>query len=62
MDRKQGKYRLKPMSIMFTEYYFYLIAFRYDDENNIPYYFRIDRIVDVVRHREHFVLSKLQAF
>lgn len=58
MDRKQGKYKLRPVSIMFTEYYFYLIAFRYDDELNMPCYFRIDRIVGLVRHRENFTLEQ----
>ena len=61
MDRKQVKHKLKPVSIMFTEYYFYLIAFR-DDDDNKPYYFRIDRITEMVKHREHFILSKEEEF
>ena len=39
---------------MFTDYYFYLIAFRTDEETNKPYYFRIDRITRITTHRKKF--------
>ncbi|MBO5389926.1 MAG: transcriptional regulator [Lachnospiraceae bacterium] len=63
MNRSHVKHKIKPVSIMFSEYYFYLIAYKYDEDvADVPYYFRIDRIVDIVAHRENFVLSKSQNF
>lgn len=63
MNRSHVKHKIKPVSIMFSEYYFYLIAYKYDnDVANIPYYFRIDRIVDMVAHRENFDLLPNQSF
>lgn len=62
MNRSNVKHRIKPVSIMFSEYYFYLIAYRYDKDLNTPYYFRIDRIVKITAHRENFELSSQQNF
>ena len=42
---------------MFTDYYFYLIAFLTDGNTEKPYYFRIDRIKQITTHRK-----KLDAF
>lgn len=61
MNRAQVKRRIKPVSILFSEYYFYMIAYKCDtDTPNTPFYFRIDRITDIVVHREKFTLSKEQ--
>lgn len=61
MDRSQVKRKIKPVSIMFSEYYFYLIAYRCDaKDSNIPVYFRIDRIIDLTIHRDTFSLAKEQ--
>lgn len=54
MDRSEVTRRLCPLSILFSEYYFYLIAVRADDAAQKPIYFRIDRIHDIVEHRECF--------
>lgn len=62
MNRHLIKYKLMPVSIMFSEYYFYLIAYKYNDETNTPHYFRIDRIIDIVAHRENFALGSFQNF
>lgn len=46
-ERKDGinrVHKVKPVSIMFSEYYFYLIAFMADDSKPFPTVFRIDRI------------------
>ena len=61
MDRTTVKHTLKPVSVVFSEYYFYLIAYdtAYDDVS-YPRYYRIDRITDIVAHREHFKLKKEQ--
>ena len=39
---------------MFTDYYFYLIAFLTDGNTEKPYYFRIDRIKQITTHRKKF--------
>lgn len=46
-ERQDGTARIhkvKPVSIMFSEYYFYLIAFMADDSKRNPTVFRVDRI------------------
>ncbi len=50
--------RLQPIAIMFSDYYYYLIAFRTDKDDWKPLYFRVDRIVNIVEHREHFKVPK----
>ena len=61
MDRSQVKHKIKPVSVLFSEYYYYLIAYECDCETpDVPRYFRIDRIVNIVAHREHFKLLKSQ--
>ena len=62
MDRKQVKRKIKPVSIMFSEYYFYLIAYVCDSKDSIvPIYFRVDRIIDMIIHRENFSLTREQS-
>lgn len=53
MDRACKTYRVRPASVMFTDYYFYLIAFLAgeDEERDKPLYFRVDRIKRIVEHR-----------
>ena len=64
MDRKEVKHRLLPVAILFTEYYFYLLAYKDGAVKNAatPYYFRIDRITKITRHRTTFTLSPAQDF
>ncbi len=52
MDRKWVTHRLRPASVMFTDYYFYLIAFKTDGNTEKPYYFRVDRIKEITIHRK----------
>ena len=54
MDRQLHIYHLRPVSIMFTDYYFYLIAYKSTDTENVPQYFRVDRITRLSFHRKHF--------
>jgi len=61
-DRKNVKYKLKPVSIIFSEYYFYLIAYKNEDKGNATQYFRIDRIFDIIVHQENFKLNANQEF
>ena len=53
--------RLRPVSIMFSEYYFYLIAYEVDGPD-YPKYFRIDRITKITEHREQFKLDRRHEF
>ena len=57
MNRDEVKHKIKPASIMFSEYYFYLIAYDADDTRYKPIYFRIDRISAIREHREKFFLE-----
>ena len=53
-DRKWVTHRLRPASIMFTDYYFYLIAFNTEGTLDKPLYFRVDRIKYITEHRKKF--------
>lgn len=61
MNRSTVKHTLKPVSIIFSEYYYYLIAYDTDyNDVSVPRYYRIDRITDIIAHREHFKLKREQ--
>ena len=62
MDRKWVTHRLRPASVMFTDYYFYLIAYLAEGNTEKPYYFRIDRIRQIVVHRKKFTVQDTPAF
>lgn len=62
MDRTIIERRIRPLSIMVSEYYFYLIAASADDETFSPRYYRIDRITKIVEHRDKFVLERKYDF
>lgn len=44
MDGTSRQHEVKPVAIMFSEYYFYLIAFMADNSKDYPTVFRVDRI------------------
>lgn len=60
MDRTWVTRRLRPISVMFADYYFYLIAVQTDRET--PLYFRVDRIRDLTRHRKRFTAGEVPDF
>ena len=60
MDRSCKNYRLRPVSVMFADHYFYLIAFK--DASDEPRYFRVDRILDIVQHRKTFSTRDVPEF
>lgn len=62
MNRKLNTYRLRPASVLFMDYYFYLIAFKIDGDPEEPRYFRIDRIKELTIHRKHFTTADSPAF
>ena len=61
-DRALKEHRLRPASLMFTDYYFYLIAFYADDPGDKPLYFRVDRIRHITEHRKKFTTAEAPAF
>lgn len=62
MDRQWKTHRVRPASVMFTDYYFYLIAFMAEGNTEKPYYFRLDRIKSVTEHRKKFSTDDVPAF
>jgi predicted DNA-binding transcriptional regulator YafY len=54
--------RIRPVAITFSDYYFYLIAYRCDVDDWKPLYYRMDRIVNIVEHRKHFEIDKEHDF
>lgn len=62
MSRERVSHRIRPVSVMFSEYYFYLIAYRADDPDYKPIYFRVDRILNIVEHRVRFKLDRKYDF
>ena len=62
MDRKWVTHRIRPASVMFSDYYFYLIAFMCEDNTDKPYYFRLDRIKDITEHRKKFSAGDVSNF
>lgn len=62
MDRKWVTHRLRPASVMFADYYFYLIAFLAEGKTEKPYYFRVDRIRQITVHRKGFAAEEIPGF
>ena len=57
-NRELVERRLMPVAITFSDFYFYLIAYRCDADDWKPLYYRIDRITNIVEHRKHFEIPK----
>ena len=53
-DRALKTHRIRPASMMFTDYCFYLIALNTEGDPDKPLYFRVDRIKHITEHRQHF--------
>lgn len=60
MDHSLVSHRLRPASVLFTDYYFYLIA--YKPEETEPSYFRVDRIRHITEHRGRFPADAASSF
>ena len=58
ISRDLVKRRLLPAAIMFSDFYFYLIAYRCDEDDWKPLYYRVDRIVNIVEHRKNMILMR----
>lgn len=62
MDRTWVTHRVRPASVMFTDYYFYMIAFMVEGSTEKPYYFRLDRIKNITEHRQGFSQDTIPDF
>lgn len=56
------KRKLKPVGIVFSEYYFYLVAFLIDYDFSFPTIYRMDRIVDYCITDERFKVDYKNRF
>lgn len=62
MDRACVTHRLCPVSVMFTDHYFYLIAFKTEGNTEKPLYFRVDRVKHITEHRKKFSIEETPGF
>lgn len=62
MDGEQREHQVKPVALMFSEFYFYLIAFKTGIENPYPTVFRIDRIQSMQAIGEKFKIPYRDKF
>lgn len=63
--RKDGvakEHLIKPVAIMFSEYYFYLVSYMADDRKEHPTIFRIDRMENIRGTKERFSIPYKDRF
>ena len=53
-DGMESHRTVKPLSVIFSDYYFYLIAWMADDSKDYPTVFRIDRMTNLKSTREKY--------
>ena len=61
-DRAWKTHRIRPASVMFTDNFFYLIAFNTEGTPDKPLYFRVDRIKYITEHRKKFTQAEAPDF
>lgn len=61
-DKKETIRDIKPVSIMFSEFYFYLIAYSTGSDIDIPIVYRIDRIQKIEKTNEKFTIPYANKF
>lgn len=61
-DRAWKTHRIRPASVMFTDNFFYLIAFNTEGTPDKPLYFRVDRIKYITEHRKNFTIEDAPEF
>ena len=59
-DRSYRVHRLQPASVMFSEFYFYLIAFDIEGDIDKPKYYRVDRIKSISEHRNEQTTARAE--
>lgn len=58
----EKEHTVKPVAIMFSEYYFYLIAFMADSINEYPIVFRIDCMENIGSTKEKYIVPYSKKF
>lgn len=61
-DGSINRRKVKPVAIMFSEYYFYLVCYMAETEIDHPTIFRIDRISNIVKTSEKFKVNHIERF
>lgn len=61
-DGQSNNREVKPVAIMFSEYYFYLVAFMADDSKDFPTIFRVDRIKNLKGSNQKFKIPYNERF
>ncbi len=62
MNRSRIERRVRPLAIVFSEFYFYLIASHKIDNQWKERYYRVDRITEMIKHRTHFQIKYDERF
>ena len=62
MDKRKTKKEVKPAAIMFSEYYFYLISYGLNVEEDMPLVFRVDRMSNIKYRDERFYIPYKDRF
>ena len=55
MNHSQITRRIRPAAISFSEFYFYVFAYHENDGKTVRRNYRLDRITDIVIHRERLI-------
>lgn len=61
-DSVTKEHLVKPVAMMFSEYYFYLIAYMANENKDFPTVFRIDRITHLKGTKQHFSIPYKDRF
>lgn len=62
LDGTVRNHEVKPVGIMFSEFYFYLIAYMADDSKAFPTVFRVDRMSGIARQNMKFSVPYSERF
>ncbi len=62
IDGTIRNHEIKPVGIMFSEFYFYLISYMADDSKPFPTVFRVDRIVSIKPTERKFSVPYTERF
>lgn len=62
MDKRKTKKEVEPAAIMFSEYYFYLISYGLNVEEDMPLVFRVDRMSNIKYGDERFYIPYKDRF
>lgn len=62
MNREYVERKVRPIAITFSDFYFYMIGYQASGDDWEIRYYRVDRIVHMVKHRTRFDVSSQKAF